>query len=288
MDKISDALSNVFDVLHIFWEREKTHRFVSALIVVIFIFTLGIIELNNLGLFPETAAKRIAASQYMSIYTAFSLVLILEVIELIFALPDSMSKAVGKQFEILALIFLRSSFKELSSLPVPLNISGHHEALFHILTYGGGAIAIFTLLGIYLLMLRNFGEAPFSGCFLESFIKAKKTVALLMLALFCGMGCFNIWLLITNTPGFNFYQYFFTMLIFSDILLVLIAQYFLPQFPAVFRNSGYALATLLIRLALTAPVYYDVLLGIFSLTFALVLTFVYNKFYGREPPDHGK
>ena len=75
---------------------------------------------------------------------------------------------------------------------------------------------------------------------------------------------------------------FYTILIFSDILLVLIAQSFLPEFPAVFRNSGYALATLLIRLSLTAPAYYNVLIGLSSVVLAVLLTLVYNKFYTHK------
>ena len=46
-----------------------------------------------------------------------------------------------------------------------------------------------------------------------------------------------------------------------------------------FRNSGYALSTLLIRLALTAPPFFNVLIGVVSIIFALLLTVVYDKFY---------
>ena len=279
MDTILNFFSRMFELTHTFWKKEKTHRFVSAILVITFILALGIIEINRQGLLLGFLTTKIPTSHYMAINLAFSLVLILEVVSLIFALPASMSKALGKQFEILALIFLRSSFKELSSLPEPINISGHNEVLWHILSYGGGAIAIFGLLGIYLLMLRNLDEALLPGPSLDRFIKAKKTVGLLMLTIFIGMGGYNAWLLIIGSPTFHFFQYFYTLLIFSDILLVLIAQSFLPQFSAVFRNSGYALATLLIRLSLTAPIYYDVLIGISSITFALVLTLVYNKFY---------
>ncbi len=279
MDTILNFFSHIFELTHTFWEKEKTHKFVSSILLVTFIFALGVIEINRQGLFPDFLIKKIPTSHYMAINLAFSLVLILEVISLIFALPASMSKALGKQFEILALIFLRNSFKELSVLPEPINVSGHSEVLWHILSYGGGAIAIFGLLGIYLLLCRNLDKALVPGPSLDRFIKAKKTVGLLMLIIFLCMGCYNTWLIIIGSPGFHFFQYFYTLLIFSDILLVLIAQSFLPQFPALFRNSGYALATLLIRLSLTAPVYYDVLIGIFSITFALILTLVYNKFY---------
>ncbi len=279
MNTLLNLFSTIFDRIGAFWKKEETHKRVSAILVVIFIVALGVIELNRQGLLPEHISKSLPTSHYLAINLAFFLVLVLEVISLIFTLPQSMSKALGKQFEILALIFLRSSFKELSYLPEPIDISGHTDVIWHILSYGGGAVVIFGLLGVYLSMLKHLDDALFPGPSLERFIKAKKTVSMIMLLIFVAMGGWDIWLHLFSDRGFDFFQSFYTVLIFSDILLVLIAQSFLPQFPAVFRNSGYSLATLLIRLSLTAPIYYNVMIGVFSILFALLLTHVYNTFY---------
>ena len=286
MDYLFNRFANTFDTLHNAWEQDKTHRMVSACLVAIFLLSLMIIELNRQGWLPVEFQTVISTSHYQAINLAFWLVLILEVVSLIFALPSSMSKALGKQFEILALIFLRSCFKELSALPEPIDITGHHDVLWHILAYGGGAVAIFGLLGIYLSLRKKLDKVLSKGPRLDRFIKAKKSVAFCMLMIFIGLGATDIYLMFTGGEPFDFFHYFYTILIFSDILLVLIAQSFLPQFPAIFRNSGYALATLLIRLSLTAPVYYNVLIGIFSIIFALLITLVYNRFYTiRKNPD---
>ncbi len=279
MDTLLNFFTRLFDGLRDLWENDSTQRTVSAALVLIFIFALGIIELNRQGMISTPLSQKIPTSHYMAINLAFSLVLILEVISLVFTLPASMSRALGKQFEILALILLRNSFKELSKLPEPISLMGKNEVLWHILAYGGGALIIFALLGVYLKLLKGLDETIGPGPSLNRFISAKKIVALLMLLLFIAMGGFNLWLKIKGHSGFHFFQYFYTLLIFSDILLVLIAQSFLPQFSAIFRNSGYALATLLIRLSLAAPVYYDVLTAVFSILFAIFLTFVYNSFY---------
>ena len=103
-----------------------------------------------------------------------------------------------------------------------------------------------------------------------------------MLGIFIWMGLKNSMLFVTGQTPFNFFQSFYTVLIFSDILLVLIAQRFLPEFKAVFRNSGFALATLLIRLALTAPPFYNVSIGIGAAVFACFLTLIYNTFYSNS------
>ena len=218
----------------------------------------------------------------MAINLAFTLVLILEVISLIFTLPCSISKAVGKQFEILALIFLRSAFKALVDFPEPITITGHEQELWIILADGGGAIAIFALLGLYTLLRRQLDETLAGGPMLYKFVASKKLVAIVMLAIFIWMGIKNGFLFFSGDEPFNFFQSFYTVLIFSDIMLVLIAQRFLPEFRAVFRNSGFALATLLVRLALTAPPFYNVLIGIGSAVFACLLTLVYNTFYSSK------
>ena len=284
MDFILNIFTRIFDPVRQFWTRESTHKTVSGILVLTFLLALGTIELNRQGLLPDTLGERIPKSHYMAINLAFTLVLILEVLGMIFTLPGSLSRALGKQFEILALIFLRNAFKELAVLPEPISLSHHHEVLWHILSYGFGAIAIFALLGIYGRMLKKLDETLVPGPSLDRFIAAKKAVALVMLAIFCGMGLYNGQLFLTGKPVFHFFQYFYTTLIFSDILLVLIAQSFLPEFPAVFRNSGYALATLLIRLSLTAPAYYDVLIGLSSVVLAVLLTLVYNQFYTHKNP----
>lgn len=279
MNTIISVLAAVFDFIHDFWEDKTTHRIVSGILVIVFVLALAAIEMNRQGVLPSVLVPHVSTSHYQAINLAFSLVLILEVISLIFALPGSMSKAVGKQFEILALIFLRNSFKELSKLPEPIDIQGHQDVLWNILAYGGGAVAIFALLGVYLCVLSRSDEKTLSGKTLELFVKLKKSASLLMIVIFFGLGSYDLWLLFNGQPQFEFFHSFYTILIFSDILLVLIAQTFLPQFPPVFRNSGYAFSTLLIRLSLTAPIYYNVLIGISSVIFAIFLTLVYNRFY---------
>lgn len=70
---------------------------------------------------------------------------------------------------------------------------------------------------------------------------------------------------------------FYTLLIYSDILILLIAHRYFPNFEDTFRNSGYALSTLLMRLCLTAPVYIDTLIGLSAAIFALSLTYIHLK-----------
>lgn len=285
LDRVLSVGADFFDAFRTFWHRDTTHKSVSVVLMLTFLAALAMIEANRQGWLPPSLTPKLPTSHYMAINLAFFLVLVMEILSMIFALPVSMSKALGKQFEILALIFLRNAFKELSVLPEPVSVYHHNEVIWHILAYGFGAVAIFGLLGIYTALQKNLDKALMPGPSLDRFIAAKKNVALCMVLTFCGMGLYNIWLKLAGMPVFHFFQSFYTVLIFSDILMVLLAQSFLPQFPAVFRNSGYALATLLIRLSLTAPAYVNVLIGISSVVLALVLTLVYNQFYTLNAKD---
>lgn len=282
MKSLITACIHTLDSLKKFWHRETTYKTVSNLLIFIFLTSLILIEFNRHGMLPPMAATYVSHSHFTAIYIAFQLVLYIEIISMIFTLPDSMSRALCKQFEILSLIFLRNAFKQLSDLTEPLSLTHHADVVYHIFTYGFGALAIFGLLGYYRTVLTKLGKRDktlIAGPCLNRFISAKKMVAFCILLTFFGMGIFDLWLISRGLNGFTFLQSFYTVLIFSDILMVFLAQGVLPQFRAVFRNSGYALATLLMRLSLTTSAYYSVAIGLSSMLFALLLTIIYNKFY---------
>ena len=279
MYRIFVLATTIFDPIHHFWESKKTQSRVAGLIVILFLLALGAVQLNRWEIAPAWMAWFTPTSHFFAVDLAFTLVLMIEVVHLVFTVPCSISRSVGTQFEILALILLRSAFKTLADFPEPIAITGHEQELWVIMSDGGGAIAIFALLGVYTMLRRNLDETLTRGHTLFKFVAAKKIVALVILVIFLGMGAKNCLHLLSGHHPQHFFKSFYTVLIFSDIMLVLIAQRFLPAFRAVFRNSGFALATLLIRLALTAPPYYNVLIGVGSAVFACLLTLVYNTFY---------
>jgi hypothetical protein len=65
-----------------------------------------------------------------------------------------------------------------------------------------------------------------------------------------------------------------TLLLVSDDVRGSLA--FSTEYRVVFRNSGFAAATVLIRLALTAPPYVNVLLSVGGATFIVLLSLAYN------------
>lgn len=272
MNYLYEKITYIFDPLHHLWEHEKMHRKISIALVVFFLLSLVAIEMKRLGFLPGSLFSFVPTNHFYAISSAFTVVLILEVVSLVFTLPCSFSRSVGKQFEILSLILLRNAFKELSKFPEPLSFGGNQQAVLHIISDGFGSLLVFAMLGYYYIVQAKASEEAMRPTDLYAFVAAKKGIALLLLAIFVYMGLNSLAATITGKEHTDFLHHFYTVLILTDILVVLISQCFQPSFYAVFRNSGFALSTLIIRIALAAPPFYNVLLGLAAAIFAILLT----------------
>jgi hypothetical protein len=282
MSYLYDRITYVFDPLHHLWEHEKIHRKISFGLVLFFVSSIICIELNRRNLLPGSLADAVPKNHFFAVQAAFTVVLILEVISLIFTIPCSFSRSVGKQFEILALILMRNAFKELSYFPEPITFFGNEQAILNILSDGFGALLIFALLGYYYKVQSRAIDEKMQPVDLYSFVSAKKGIALILLSIFIFMGIDSSISILTGRPHTDFFHGFYTLLILTDILVVLISQCYQPSFYAIFRNSGFALSTLIIRIALAAPPFYNVLLGLAAALFAILLTLVSRTLFLKK------
>jgi hypothetical protein len=151
------------------------------------------------------------------------------------------------------------------------------EPVLHILSNAGGGLLIFLMIGVY-YKLQHHRVITQSPVLTANFISYKKLVALLLLFIFSGIGFTDAYLYLGNRSTFDFFALFYTVLVFSDVLLVLVSLRYSSSYQIVFRNSGFAVATVVVRLALTAPPYYNVLLGIGAMGFAIGISFAYDSF----------
>jgi hypothetical protein len=281
MNTLFARITYLFDPLHNIYEHEKVHRKISVALVFLFLCSLAMIELRRQGLLPQSIVHLVPANHFYAVHAAFTVILVLEVISLIFVLPCSFSRSVGKQFEILSLILIRNAFKELSYFGEPLGYEGNIDKILHILASGFGALLIFALLGIYYKVQRR-GEDDSRSIDLFGFVASKKAISLLLLVSFINMGGYSVYQTVMGIEHADFIHAFYTQLILTDILIVLVSQCFHPSAKMMFRNSGYALSTLMIRLALVAPVYYNVLLGASAMIFAISLTLVSQYLFQEQ------
>lgn len=274
--KMFTAIIAFYDSLQRFWERAATERGFGMILLWVYLCTLGAVELQRMKLFPSWLPP-VPDTHFFSIQLAFTLILVLEVISLIFILPSSLSRSMGKQLEILTLILLRNAFKELSLLPEPVSIGMENlSSVIDIAVSGAGAICVFLCLGFY---RQNVVHQPFlkNKALIQGYIRSKKLLAFALLLIFawlCGRDC---WLALHNHTS-NFFETIYTILIFADIAMVLIAQRYMPCYYAVFRNSGFVIGTLMMRLALSAPPLLCSALAVFAGLYVLALTWGTNRF----------
>lgn len=275
-----NAGARLFDRLNHFWENAKTERGFGMALLWIYLLTLLAVELRRMGFLPLWLPQP-PVSHYYAIHLAFTLILGLEVISLIFVLPSSLSRGIGKQLEILTLILLRNAFKELSLLPEPVSVD--MENLSHIINIGVsglGALCVFVCLALFRRVNRP------RGCMvrkelLSRYVAVKKLLSLALLAIFLGVGARDIYLFLEDRPT-DFFETIYTILIFADIAVTLIAQRYTPDYYAVFRNSAFVISTLMMRLSLAAPPLISAAIAVFAGLYALGLAWCVNKFLPQE------
>jgi hypothetical protein len=204
-------------------------------------------ELFTWGL-PESLFSHPLAT----LYTPFSVILIAEVYLLIYYLPTSFARSLGKQIEIVALIEIRSVFKNLDDTSGWPWESAFFPHMLSAVVLGGMLVLFYYLLPRRIARLE---EAE-----LKKFVRFKMGMAGLLTLFFIGLSFYSIgnwlWEWITYPEALHtdlnsvFYNEFFTALILVDVLLLVVSFKYLDDFGFVLRNSGFVVSTILLRRAL--------------------------------------
>jgi hypothetical protein len=272
----------IFDKLKNIWKNPKTNKFTSILLVFAFIISITISYLDRSNLVSLGNWDEYFSNPFFAIEISFTLLLILELLSLIFVLPKSVSKSVGKQLELLSLIFLRNAFKEFSHI-TDFTWKLMETPIIDMLFYIFGALLIFVLLGfIYKLQLHTPLTATEDDN--KGFIQSKKLLALFLFLAFFIIGIYDVYELIDTGEYLRSFHTFYNTLIFSDIIIVLFALRYTLNYYKIFRYSAFVVATIFIRISLSTEPIYDVLIGVIAAIFVLCLTLAYNYFL-KDLPD---
>ena len=278
--RILRGSENLFDALRRRWEALATLRLGATALVVIYVAGLLLVEVRRMQWLPTELGDRLPANHFEAILFPFTLLLLAEVISLVFALAESVATAVGKQLEIMSLILIRQSFKELTYFPEPIvwdtTSSEITRRVLYIVSDAAGALIIFGLLVIY-FRLQTYHPISKDPEERSSFVAAKKLIAVLLLVSLAVIAADVVSEWVSSGVAHSLFEVFYTLLIFADVLIVLISLRYSVTFPIVFHYFGFAVATVLIRLALTAPRVVDAGLGVTATIFAIALTWVYNR-----------
>ncbi len=282
------VIGRQFDRVERRWEGPQLRRLLGSSLAVIFVLAIAVIEVNRLGLLPASLGNRLPTNHLNAIELAFTLLLVIEIISLIFALAYSVATSVGKQFEVFSLILLRETFEKFSHFSEPLSWDEIQPVVLPIIVTAVGALLIFFVLGFFYRAQKH-QPITHDAHEQETFIATKKLIGLILLV---GFGLIvlqnlRVYLQQPEHPQTSAFETFYTLLIFSDILLVLIALRYSSTYHVAFRNSGFAVATVLIRIALIAPPLIRAPLGIGTVLFAWGVTSAYNRFTPAQlhPPE---
>ena len=260
----------IFNKLHDFFLSEKTKKKSEDLIIKVAIASfiihsslIGLVDFKILNINDSTGLLR---NPIVAIYTPFSFILIYEVYLLVYYLPKSISKYIGKQYEIVTLILIRRIFKDLSKIkftPDWFEVKGNLQFTYDIVAT---IILFYLILNFYRLNNRkeekDKDEKPALTPEMVNFVETKKKMATLLVPVLLLLATYSLthWIyenfitvseVVGSIRDINkiFFDEFFTVLILTDVLLLLISFFHTDQFSKVIRNSAFIISTILIKLS---------------------------------------
>ncbi len=262
-----------FNFLDELWESKRVSKLISNLVVLFFVAGILVAFLDYLGF----SLPFHDLSPFFAIELAFTVLLAFEVLGLIFLLPKSVADSVGKQFEIISLVLLRDAFKEFGHYLGDL--SWKPEFLFEILPIlsdAFGAILIFFITGVFYSMQRH-QRITQNSVEQEDFMSIKKLISIYLAFIFILLGFFDLVSILNNNALLFSIKTFYTLLIYADIFILLFSLRYTSKYFNLFRYSSFALATVFLRLTLSAPEFYNALFAIIAGLMVLGVTFIYNR-----------
>jgi len=267
-----------FDVFEEWWEGPQARQLIAYVLISGFFVSLVLIEAGRRGGLPDPFASAVATNHFVAIDVAFTLFLVVELIGLVVGLATSVADTAGKQFEVFSLILLRRSFKELVAFdqePIQWTVETGREAVQFVVVDAVGALLIFLTLGLFYTLQQHQPITQTQGE-QRHFVAQKKLVANVLLLILAGLGLYAVAKPLTVGGQVPFFNTFYTILIFSDVLIVLISLRYSSTYHVVFRNSGFAAATVMIRLALAGPRYLGTALGVAAALFNVGVAATYS------------
>ncbi|PSL03830.1 hypothetical protein CLV48_10670 [Cecembia rubra] len=267
-----------FDMLDERWESGPISKIISNIVVAFFLAGLLLGVLAYLDIYQVS----VGYSAFFAIELAFNVLLIFEVLGLIFLIPKSVADAVGKQFEIISLVLLRDAFKEFGHYLGEVNWGVEFLLeLLPIISDAFGAILIFLITGLF---YRAQKHVRITGSYEEQqkFIGIKKLISIYLTISFIGLGVYDLVSAYQNHQFIYSIKLFYTLLIFTDVFILLFSLRYTTKYYNLFRYSSFALATIFLRLTLSAPAYFNVMLAVIAGLMVLGVTYIYNKLLNKQ------
>ncbi len=296
------TFAGIYDRLDSSESHQRLERLVVVLAAAGFLLHLLLILLARTVPDPGTGIlSRLDRNFLHAIYTPFSFILFYEVLMLVFALPKSHTSSIGKQYEIISLIVVRRVFKDIGEFRELESWLNQPEALRDILLDMGAAVLMFFFVTAFYRIRQTVAKSA-TRRHLDGFIQTKKAIAVLLGLLLVMLALFNLvtWTLsvlpVADRPEFAvqdadrfFFPVFFEFMIFTDVFLLIISISYYDRYEYVFRNAGFVISTILLRISLSTPKPYDLPMALLAMIYGIAVLAVFaffNRVSSRQRDRH--
>ncbi len=274
--------------------RKKSEHIIIAVAIISFILHLLVVILVNLNILHVNEYSSMFTNPIAAIYTPFSFILIYEVYLLVFYLPKSTTIYIGKQYEIITLILIRGIFKDLANLEFTrdwFKVSYDLKFTSDLLA----TLILFFLIFIFYRLSGRKDEEPHETSHLTDeilkFIRRKNIIAMCLIPIFLFLAIFGLgrWIhgsffsitrMVDSIKDINliFFNDFFTILILTDVLLLLLSFSHTDKFHKVIRNSGFIISTILIKLSFGSEGLLNTILIVAAVSFGVIILLIHNQY----------
>lgn len=278
--------------------KSRIEIIVLQVAIISFIAHLALIGLVDQNILVFSSPSKLLSNPISAIYTPFSFILVYEVYLLIYHLPKSTTVYIGKQYEIVTLIVIRKVFKDLSDLIITKDwFKVGSDIQFTLDLVATLVLFLFIFFYYRLNQRRSVKNTDEPNLQIEHsfetmrFIRQKKVIAGLLVPLFFSLAIFSLghWVLETffvtgtiTTPAKDinkiFFEEFFMVLIFVDVLLLLFSLYQTDDFNKIMRNSGFVISTILIKLSFGVEGVASTIVLVGAVAFGITILAIHNQF----------
>jgi len=279
------SVDHIFDTIFSVKSQKSFEKYILILATGGFILHLLLIFLNKYGYINFTFNDTLLLDPISALYTPFSILLVYEVYQLIRTIPESFSSSVGKQYEIATLLVVRDILKRLSEVENTEGWNFSSDLGFLLVECAAFLALLYTSL-TYFKMSNSSGKSETMADDIAIFVEAKRGIANAMLIIFLIMATYSLysWVGSVQEGGGSvsriiFFLDFFTLLILTDILILLISYWFYTDFGNLARNTGFVLSTVIIRVAISSEGVSSMILFTLSglLGIAILRMFILNE-----------
>ena len=295
-ETLRSSFAAAFDRLNAEEHRAWLDHLVVNVSIIGFLLHLALVFLARTLPNPPAILAALGRNYLSAIYTPFSFILFYEVLLLIAALPESTTQSIAKQYEIVSLIFIRRFFKDIAELDNISKLTQFSSDVRIIFIDVVAGLFMFLMVTVFLHAGRRRVQPdtlPDESLALKKFISRKKAIALGLSVLLVSLAVYSLaefaldaWNVAYHgaparlDPNTFFYTRVFTVMIFTDVLIVILSLEVSDRYELVFRNAAFVISTILIRLSLTVARPYGASLALAGMLFGIFTLVVYN-FHAR-------